>query len=350
LGDGIDPNTGSLQFNITDVSIPGNFDLPVAVSRKIAQGRFYHRNTAVEFGDWQIEIPRIHVVSAGNSPSGGLCAHTFQNYFPPIQVDRYTFWYRTDYTNGFKMEIPGQGTKDILEVQSQNTNLWPAGTKYVTADGWRISCTGAGFTGHAPDGTVYNFNRGLSQRADDLGSRRGGGPVLSRTRIIYAASVVTDVNGNTVNYDYDGYNRLTAIRASDGRRINLSYSGTSKLIRSVTSNPITGPARTWNYTYSRKTFPEIFNDGSNVVAQSLTRVTQPDGLYWTYNLAGMAATAGYGDQCPQTSQNLSVKHPHGVTGTFRLGFTIHRMSFHLQETKSYNCPGVTGDVIHFCKW
>jgi len=341
LGDGIDPNTGSLQFNITDVSLPGNFDLPVAISRKMSQGRYYHRNVSAEFGDWQIEAPRIQIVSTVSGPN--LCSNNFFGNFPPVQVARYTTWYMSDYTNGLKMEIPGQGVKDLLAIQSLNTNLWPLGTKFVTVDGWRVSCNGQVIIGHSPDGSVYRFNQAIGQRADTLGSRRGGGPVLQRVRHMFAATLVTDVNGNTVNYDYDGYNRLTAIRASDGRRINLSYSGSSKLIRSVTSNPTSGPARTWNYSYARKTFPEIYNNG--VVEQSLTRVTQPDGLFWTYNMAGMSVGPSRGDQCPQTSQNLSVKHPHGVTGSFLLGFTIHRMSYHLQETKSYACPGITGDVI-----
>jgi len=332
LGDGIDPHTGSIQFSTTDVSIPGNFDLPVAITRTISQGRFYGRNVSVEFGDWQIQVPRLHALTrTGHNWTGNRCTKTFAQSFPQHQIDRYTIWYGHQYSNGLKMDIPGQGSKDVLELQHSNTNLWPAGTEMVTVDAWRLSCgsanNGQGFIGHAPDGTKYRFDRYIAVQADPMGSRVRGGPSMNRTRNIIAATQVTDVNGNTVNYDYDSRGRLTAIRASDGRRINLTYSGTSKLIRSVIANPGTSSSRTWTYAYAQRTFPEFFTQGS--IASSLISVTQPDSLRWSYELVGMSADPGLGDSCPQINQDLTVTHPHGVSGTFRLRQVDHRTSLNI---------------------
>ena len=51
LGDAIDPHTGSLVFTQTDVSLPGNSNLQVAVTRRRSQGFLYHENEHSEFGD-----------------------------------------------------------------------------------------------------------------------------------------------------------------------------------------------------------------------------------------------------------------------------------------------------------
>ncbi|MEP3653900.1 MAG: RHS repeat-associated core domain-containing protein [Litorimonas sp.] len=344
LGDGIDPNTGTVKFEVTDVSLPGNFALPVQITRSISQGRFYDRTVATEFGDWQISAPRLHALTrTGFNWTGNRCTNSFAQSFPSHVMRQGTTWYRHQYTDGFNMVIPGQGSKSVLEYTGSTggNSLWPSGTQFTTVDGWRLSCgssnSGQGFIGHAPDGTKYRFDKVFTHKADEMGSTFGGGLSMQRTRNFIAASLVTDVHGNTVNYDYDSSGRLTAIRASDGRRINLNYTGSSKLIRSVTANPGTSDARTWTYSYASKTFPEIYNNGT--VPNSLTQVTQPDGLNWSYNMAGMSADPGPNQQCPQTSQNVTATHPHGVKGTFLIGQTYQRISYNLQETVVYGCPG-----------
>ena len=342
FGDGIDPNTGTIKFEVTDVSLPGNFDLPVAITRSVGQGRFYHQTVSTEFGDWQIVAPRLHALTkTGHEWNGNRCTNTFAQSFPDHQMRQGTVWRRHQYSDGFNMIIPGEGSKSVLEYTG-TAGIWPSGTQFTTVDGWRLTCgsatNGQGFIGHAPDGTTYRFDRVFTHRAEEMGTTLGGNLSMQRTRNFIAASLVTDVHGNTVNYDYDSSGRLTAIRASDGRRINLTYSGSSKLIRSVTANPGTSDARTWTYTYAQRTFPEIYNNG--LVPNSLTQVTQPDGLKWSYDMAGMLAGPGMGDQCPQTGQTITATHPHGVTGEFRIAQTYQRLSYNLQETRSYDCPGM----------
>lgn len=344
LGDGIDPHTGSISFSTTDVSIPGNFSLPVAITRKLSPGNHYKRSVSVEFGDWQIEVPRLHVVTrTGFDWTGNRCSNTFDQSFPAHQF-RFTSWYRHQYTNGLKMEIPGQGSKDVLHLSnsSSSSSLFPSNAEMTTVDGWYLTCAsanqGQGFIGHSPDGSKYRFDRFMTVQADPLGSHFKSTVVMARTRSILAATQVTDVNGNTVNYDYDTLGRLTAIHSSDNRRINLTYSGSSKIIQSVTANPTSSDARTWTYGYQQKVVNEHpINTGP--IPNSLVSVTQPDGKSWSYDMGGMSIDPGPNDQCPQVSQTLNITHPYGVTGEFLLNEVRLRNSLNLQSNQALDCPG-----------
>ena len=62
LGDQIDPNTGSLVFRHTDVSIPGNSSLEVAVNRRRTGPRRYPLIDEHEFADWEIEAPKMTII------------------------------------------------------------------------------------------------------------------------------------------------------------------------------------------------------------------------------------------------------------------------------------------------
>ena len=58
MGDSIDPYTGTLMFNQTDVSLPGNSDLEVAV-RRIASTAQMTNMQEMFFGDWILDVPNI---------------------------------------------------------------------------------------------------------------------------------------------------------------------------------------------------------------------------------------------------------------------------------------------------
>ena len=55
LGDAIDLQSGRLSFEHVDVSIPGNFPLPVEIRRRLNPSQMQ----AGEFADWQLAIPTI---------------------------------------------------------------------------------------------------------------------------------------------------------------------------------------------------------------------------------------------------------------------------------------------------
>ena len=58
MGDTIDPYTGTLVFNQTDVSLPGNSDLEVAI-RRIASTAQMTNMQEMFFGDWILDVPNI---------------------------------------------------------------------------------------------------------------------------------------------------------------------------------------------------------------------------------------------------------------------------------------------------
>ena len=71
LGDNIDLNTGSVQFEHVDISLPGNSGLEVAIRRTRGQGFVFPHKDATSYGsskssnpfsDWTLEVPRIAMI------------------------------------------------------------------------------------------------------------------------------------------------------------------------------------------------------------------------------------------------------------------------------------------------
>jgi hypothetical protein len=58
FGDTINLYNGKLDFTQTDVSLPGNNALPVAVGRRISTGD--HAKEGRAFGLWELDIPHIY--------------------------------------------------------------------------------------------------------------------------------------------------------------------------------------------------------------------------------------------------------------------------------------------------
>ncbi|MEL7480522.1 MAG: hypothetical protein AAGJ29_03095, partial [Pseudomonadota bacterium] len=348
LGDQIDLNTGALSFEHVDVSIPGNSSLPVEIRRSIRQSTPYDEKLG--FGLWELEIPNISIIlEAGGVYDGNSgpqqfdqteLQHNICDLFevepiatvsvplgpgqtvginPPGGPQFFNIYRGYQYSNGWNLSIPGVGEQKIM-AQPTGVN-WPAGTEGVTKDYWHVSCSSLGNGKYAaiatsPSGTQYEFSR---VRAFDVSNipftgANGQGAALERARYMFLVTRITDVNGNTVDYTYNGSNKLTRIKSNDGRQIDLSY-GTNGLISSVSAH-----GRTWTYSYST-----ISAHGQTYV--SLTNVTRPDGQRWTFtdfeNLALDGSSTVCGSSSPRTT-SMSVTHPDGMSGTFNLRETRHQ--------------------------
>lgn len=58
FGDMIDPASGSLAFEQTDISIPGNSGLAVAVTRTLSDPDSWFRETR-DFENWSLSVPHV---------------------------------------------------------------------------------------------------------------------------------------------------------------------------------------------------------------------------------------------------------------------------------------------------
>ncbi|MEO0695666.1 MAG: RHS repeat-associated core domain-containing protein [Pseudomonadota bacterium] len=376
LGDQIDPHTGGLSFQQTDVVLPGNNDLFVGIIRKRSQGRKYHPDADYEFADWQLATPQIRVMTPqqhnfsldalANQPwnrTNGVrwdknrCTKLFDETLPTIHGTfpnggnlsagaSSSLFEPEDYTNGVEMETPTGATELVL--QKPSGGQWHSSAKFVTASGWYFTCIqninsanggGEGFVGHAPNGDKYYFDRVLVRDAPLLGSIPYGWGTLGRYYTILVATKVEDVHGNFVEYKYNGNDQLYEISSNDGRKITLGYNGSDKLIRTVTVNPNnSSDTRQWVYQYKNEKTDTSIPDNPFYFRRNnvLDKVQIPDGREWSFNLAGMSAEPmpGHGSQAPNNTNyqtycdlapiDVIITNPDGITGTFRLQEKLHR--------------------------
>jgi len=185
LGDRIDYDTGHVEFVATDVSLPGNNALPVAVGRRyVVQTNPSGVIPERDFGDWDLEVPHIEGIVAtsvgwtvpGANPNARCSAFagapdatvtTPSPDDPATAITTTIPW--EQYSTGYRLAVPGYGRRELLQRAPNNTahpssGSWPI----VTNDWWMVGClpslasgspgTGEGFVALAPDGTKYTFN------------------------------------------------------------------------------------------------------------------------------------------------------------------------------------------------
>lgn len=183
LGDQVNMNSGSLSFSHLDVFLPGNSDLQVAVRRMRTQGWNFGNSSVANFGDWQLDVPNISVVTPLNVYEGPTQDATVDDppqwtkqlcstprpgpivVWPPstnttmATINDAFILDDRDYSNGLDLYVPGQGSKKVLYNPAGVS--WPSGTIRVTSDYWALACTSAnngeaeGFVATSPDGTKY---------------------------------------------------------------------------------------------------------------------------------------------------------------------------------------------------
>ena len=110
FGDRINLYDGSFSFEQTDVSLPGNSALPVAVSRKWTARAWAVRGA---MADWDVETPRIQGTFAdpeGFVPWGGSAANRCSDFGAPPGVTRGSGFDRN------QNRIPGAATAPMCQV------------------------------------------------------------------------------------------------------------------------------------------------------------------------------------------------------------------------------------------
>ena len=397
FGDKVNLYTGTLEFVQTDVTLPGNNALPVAVGRRLRTG-----TTAIEgalFGRWDLEIPHLHgtfsqlrkwASSTGADP-GARCS----SFSAPPTVSGSSgspsTWAGTEYWNGSFLYVPGIGDQELLKRSATNTRQPADAFSYpvVTRDDWAIRClpsmapgnpeTGEAFVAVSPDGTHYQFDWLVWRNIPQI-SKTGPGPegsvagaaeaspltpegdassemiavqaakpgvppspsivqgnVLNRVEVWMLPTKVTDRFGNTVTYTYDTTNRwkLRSIVSSDGPAGSPRTITLSYITLSMTEGNLVTSVSDGTHTWT------YAYDGTANYA-NLTTVTQPDGARW--NLAGIIPLLynidylGNGS-CESPGMlnpyvlNGYMEHPSGARGDFTLTPTTHARSQVFQDCR-----------------
>jgi RHS repeat-associated protein len=343
-GDNIDYFSGNVNFIVTDVSIPGNFDIPVQIRREFSRDV----QAITEFGDWELSLPQITGVFHKREH------FDCENPEPSVIYDPdqgYPFWWR-EYHRGLTIR-DGNGYKASL-IPAHKTIPSPfdvpSDAVYYTKDHWIVRCSGKNFVAQSPDGITYTFDNLSDTIIADPICKNGNEGCLSVISLALRATKVEDRFGNYVTYNYENWNfntRPVSIVASDGRRIDIEYYDISYVprISQVTTN-----GRTWKYRYHELTQH----------MEVLHNVILPDDSKWEYKL--------YDEGCdgpcesdpekrpesirdireyprgkilgtyPQRTFNLSVKHPEGALVEFTFeDIYLHR--FYAGFRRDLTLPG-----------
>lgn len=333
FGDKVNLFNGALEFEQVDLSLPGNFALPVALGRRYAPGRMTFVRGA--FGDWDLDVPRISgtfsrlgwVTSTGGS---NRCS----GYSLPPAVNETGYgaggalvsvgFAPSDYWQGNFLHVPGHGGQELLRrgagytAQPADGHAWPL----VTRNQWQLSCLssvqnhpGEGFVAISPEGVRYRFDWMAVRPLAHL--RKAAAPTPRYEYFLYATEV-SDRFGNWVRYTYSAANpmHLQRIESKDGRVITLQYS--NGRVSSATDG-----TRTIHYSYTAQA--------------DLQYVNLPDGSRWTFDLGGMLhplwETLGEGAKCdspgvfPTTALVGRMTHPSGAHGVFHVPFAPHGRTF-----------------------
>ncbi|HMB57997.1 MAG TPA: RHS repeat-associated core domain-containing protein [Arenimonas sp.] len=348
--------TGGTSFNATDVSIPGNSGLSVAV------GRFYtvegnHQRAVTKgtgtppeilgtvqraFGDWDLDVPYLSTTmtqTAGwivdSTTPQNRCSVVGQvkadgsaaNGAPPVDssagagnMGAHKYWH------GYNMHLPG-GDQSLLLASLPNTQRPTTGGPYhwTTNQSWWVSCLsatansagGEAFLAIAPDGSKYTFNWLTKRNVDDVTNTIELDGSHYQTKYTYRAEYlmlptrIEDRFGNWVQYTWsnDAFARLQTITSGPvgtttaDRTITLSYNAQG-FVSSVTDG-----TRTWLYTYT---------------SGSLTQVTLPDSSAWQYSLASLNAMELQPGSCdnPTNDPWVCFGSGGGVFGTYT-AYVVH---------------------------
>ncbi len=305
MGEQINLDTGELSFYVTDVSLPGSSSLPVQFGRRLSP-RYYLSEPALRtyfgFGvqSWVPDIPMITGVVSKDYYDGTTT--TAGSVWPgvPYLGGTRQFW------KGLYLVIPGESPKKLLWSRN-NTSESQKGYQFVTEDYWivkrTITSTTVTFEALSPRGEKYVFNHALRK------------PTTTGFGIV-AATRATDVNGNWVQYEYNGpilssapssFNRsISRIYSNDGRQLNINYTSSANsantYIRTVVAN-----GRQWTYQIS---------------GGSLSRVTLPDSTYWQYTNLDNTSDNTQTKCSYSTSKvvNATAKHPTGISTSYQLRY------------------------------
>tara|TARA_R110001583_G_scaffold18918_5_gene74793 strand:- start:13885 stop:18270 length:4386 start_codon:yes stop_codon:yes gene_type:complete len=357
FGDRIDPSSGSVSFSHTDISIPGNSDLEVALRRTLSDPDSWFRETR-EFENWSIEIPHVrstYITDKLNNPKnaywavGQACTRRLNSnpYFSRGH-NKQTFGANKDsYWNGDTVFIPGHGSTKFTEKDGDSTY------KRYNNKNWDVECIvnndgSEGFKITLDNGVTYTMGKPRKLKSSKpfvlqpiLSTYQCNGTsfpcppervgpsnpdsVLEYPQIFafMLATRVEDRFGNWIDYTYHSDGRLKKISSNDSRIINIYY--TDDRVSSITAN-----GKTWQYKYDTsrvKTLKEVVRPDNKSWLFSHDKYSN-DSLWIFSNIANHAQVPYHGIQCVATGERnfIDITHPEGSKGEFNVKEVCHGQS------------------------
>jgi hypothetical protein len=319
-GENISLADGGLSFSAMDISIPLNMVVNASISRSYNRLSGQNDKQASEFGDWQLDLPRIEstylrgdIRYTPNYYADSACSNAISP--GPIRAALGQNINQHEYWNGATLTIPGQGGGKLL-----SGNVYG---QYKTTDNMLIDCEkdGSGneyFIVKTPNGLSYSLKQRRTIKGEPLVK---GFKALQRTRLLYLVTAVEDRFGNTLNYQYQGNGLLRYITQTpkDGVQetlVTLTYTGDR--VSSIVSL-----GKTWRYEYT----------GAN-----LSKVIRPDNKFWRYefpvfgNFAPDIVLNKHNDAAAYhcdyklyqgDTGSMRVIHPYGAVAEFDYALQVH---------------------------
>jgi hypothetical protein len=321
-GENISLADGGLSFSATDVSVPLNMAVNATISRSYSRLSGHNDKEASEFGDWQLNLPRIEATAlhgdlrwTPNYLEAKACSFAINPGAILAAlgqvVNQHEYW------NGATLTIPGQGGGKLLSGNTYG--------RYETTDNMSIDCGNDSsgneyFIVKTPNGLTYS----LKQRRTVMGNtliRAGKG--ATRKKILYLVTDIEDRFGNTLNYLYQGNGLLQYIKQTPKNGVQetlVTLVATGEKITSITSF-----GKTWRYEYADK---------------NLSKVIRPDNTYWQYEFPNfynyapsLYLTGGdsAANECTYkvnaldlaNMKGMRVTNPYGAVAEFDVGLMVH---------------------------
>lgn len=333
FGDSTDLASGSTNFYLTVLSIPGNNDLEVALRYKFVRDRGWFNSN--ESSAWERDDPYLSgdfsmqagwVLGTSHSPgptrSTARCSRPTGHVEPPVLPSdngRYAEFYPYEYWSGYRLVLPrgGGGSINPIFDHSPPTAMPSSGGpyKWATNDGWFFSCIpllngpGEGFLAVTPEGTKYFFNDyrpGPQLPSIDKFNFGGQDVNLDRQEIRIYASRIEDRFGNYV----------VGLAGSDGRTIALT-----QLANGATVATVAG--RQWTVSFGNP-FTVTYPDGSQWKLQTNWQISR---TYPAYDGPGQHCAAVNPPISASGTGSVTVTLPSGAKGVFNFSPIVRGYSF-----------------------
>jgi YD repeat-containing protein len=309
----VDPFSGTMQLEYTDLHLPGNGGMDITISRTYTslQTNAYPKLNQNGLG-WTMHFGRI-VVSQNHLSK--LCV---QGTFPLTTKENPS------------LEFP-DGGREILALSSIHND----GT-LITRSNWIARCTGGqGMVVTAPNGTRYTMDRfdNVQEEPSFLTSR------------------IEDVHGNWITIDYAqnslGINYITQIRRSeDGVVVLFEYEDLNT--PGIAVSAVTAGSQRVSYEY--ETIPGFMFANY----KQLVRATRPDGRSWVYSYNPKMPDPNPGDGVIEdgiASYSLvGVTYPFGAHIAYSYQYVAFDTGAPSERTTAINTKIVTGSEVTGGTW